>query len=395
MKYRRFGKTKIKMPIFSCGEMCLRQSCNQNELTGITEEIPRQLQQTVTKIFKLGMNHFETFTGYGLTEFQLGSVLRTLPRDKIIIQAKILMGKDSEEFQKNLETSFINLQIDYADLITIQDINNEKAFHNMLKCLDILEEWKGKNKIRHIGFSGNGTCNLIEKTIKTNRFDYVNLYYSYIFQNNLKAVQAAQKADMGIFIVRPEDKEKNLYSPPIKLKGLTVPLTPVQFNDLFCLANPAIHTLSIGTSNSENLQEHLNILTQIDEKGVINNSPADIAKKLDDELDRVLGKEWVRGCRNSLPDYTQVPDEINIPVIMYLYNIAKGFNMIEYGKMQYNLLGENNTWFPGNKAGDIAKYADEIIELCQLNNISFAEKIPAALEEAHKIFNVKNKNLNT
>jgi uncharacterized protein len=388
MKYRRFGKTEINMPIFSCGGMRFQQSWEQLQLAEIIDENQKNLKKTVAKAFKLGINHFETARGYGSSEIQLGPVLRILPREKIIIQTKVGVTKDSEEFLKNLETSFINLQLDYADLIAIHGINNEESFDNMFKCLDILEEWKQNGKIRHIGFSTHGPCNLIEKIIKTNRFDYVNLHYYYIFQNNLKALQAAENADMGVFIISPNDKGGKLYSPPVKLKGLTAPLTPMQFNDLFCLANPAIHTLSIGASKPEDFLEHLEVLEKIDKTGVTDNTAANITEKLNHELERVLGAEWVSICKENLPDYTETPDEINIPVIMRLYNLAKGLNMLEYGKMRYNLLGEGGSWFPGNKAENIEKSVDKIIELCQSKNIPFADKIPAALEEAHQMLNI-------
>lgn len=377
------------MPVFSCGGMRFQQSWDQMHLADVSDESQHNLKKIITKAFKLGINHFETARGYGSSEVQLGSILRSLPREKIIIQTKVGHSKDPEEFRKNLETSFINLQIDYADLIAIHGINDEEAYSNMFQCLDILEEWRDEKKIKHIGFSTHGPCELIEKTIKTNRFDYVNMHYYYIFQNNLKALEAAKQADMGVFIISPNDKGGKLYSPPIKLKGLTAPLTPMQFNDLFCLSNPAIHTLSIGAAKPEDFQEHLDSLEKVNKKLEEKDLPGDIACKLDNELYRVLSEEWVNSCKDKLPFYTDTPNEINIPEIMRLYNLAKGLNMLEYGKMRYNLLGEGGTWFPGNKADNVAKFAKEIITLCEKNKFPHPDKIPAALEEAHQMLNME------
>lgn len=391
MKYRRFGKTEIQMPVFSCGGMRFQQSWEQLHLADITDESQNNLEKTINKAFKLGINHFETARGYGSSEVQLGPILRALPREKIIVQTKIGPSNDPEEFRKNLETSFINMQLDYADLIAIHGINDEEAYNNMFQCLDILEEYRKNGKIRHIGFSTHGPSSLIEKTIQTGRFDYVNLHYYYIFQNNLKAIEAAEKADMGVFIISPNDKGGKLYAPPIKLKGLTAPFSPMQFNDLFCLSNPAIHTLSIGASKPEDFNEHLDILGKINKKGITNHTPDDIAKKLDTEMERVLGKEWLETCLYNLPDYTETPDGINIRIILWLYNLAKGLNMVEYGKMRYNLLGEGGTWFPGNKASNIDEHAWSIIELCRNKGASCPEKIAATLKEAHQMLNVEKK----
>ena len=341
------------------------------------------------KAFDIGINHFETARGYGSSEVQLGEALKKLPRGKIFIQTKVGPAETPEEFLKNLETSFLNLQIAYADLIGIHGINDEDSYQQMFHCLDILEEWQKEGKIRHIGFSTHGSTDLITKIIKTDRFEYMNFHYYYIFQNNLKALEAARKADMGVFIISPNDKGGKLYSPPVKLKGLTAPFSPMQFNDLFCLSTPGIHTLSIGASRPEDFAEHLEILDKIDET---DDAAVKITEKLDTEMERVMGKEWLSGCRENLPEYTRTPNEINIPVILRLYNLAKGLNMIEYGKMRYNLLGNGGSWFPGNKAENIAEFADEITRLCEKSNFPFPEKIPPALTKAHQLLNEEKKN---
>jgi predicted aldo/keto reductase-like oxidoreductase len=38
---------------------------------------------------------------------------------------------------------------------------------------------------------------------------------------------------------------------------LCQPLTPIQFNDLYCLARPQVHTLSIGASRPTDFDEHV------------------------------------------------------------------------------------------------------------------------------------------
>ena len=43
---------------------------------------------------------------------------------------------------------------------------------------------------------------------------------------------------MGVFIISPNDKGGKLQEPGEKIKSLCAPLTPMQFNDLYCLAPP-------------------------------------------------------------------------------------------------------------------------------------------------------------
>ena len=51
MKYRRFGKTEIKMPVFSCGGMRFQQSWEQLALADIPDDNQEKLVKTVKKSF--------------------------------------------------------------------------------------------------------------------------------------------------------------------------------------------------------------------------------------------------------------------------------------------------------------------------------------------------------
>src|SRR5678816_868732 len=106
---------------------------------------------------------------------------------------------------------------------------------------------------------------------------------------NRAAIEAARKHDMGVFIISPNDKGGKLYEPPRKLEKLCAPLTPMQFNDLYCLARPEVHTLSCGASRPEDFNEHIAALKHYD------NIPATIAPieaRLRAELEQVHGKDW-------------------------------------------------------------------------------------------------------
>jgi predicted aldo/keto reductase-like oxidoreductase len=391
MKYRKFGRTNILMPVFTCGGMRFQHSWEHLRIGEIPDDNQANLEATVIKAYNCGINHFETARGYGTSEIQLGQALKHLPREDILVQTKIAPTGDIEEFKSNLENSFLNLQIDYADFIALHGINDIESYENALKCLAVLEEWRNDGRIRFIGFSTHASTDLIIKTIKTDRFDYVNMHYYFIFQDNFEALRAAEKADLGILIISPNDKGGKLYDPPVKLKGLTAPLTPMQFNDLFCLADPAVKTLTIGASKPEDFDEHLAVLDSIDESGgVSDNTYLSIADKLYAELERVLGCNWINCCCMRLPDYKETPEQINIPVILRLYNLAKGLNMTEYRKMRYNLLGNGGTWFPGNNAEKAGEHRNEIIELCRKNNFPDPDRIPDILIESHEMFSEKN-----
>ena len=76
---------------------------------------------------------------------------------------------------------------------------------------------------------------------------YINLHWYFVNPLNWPGVVAANcKRDMGVFIISPNDKGGKLYEPPPKMTELCAPLTPMQFNDLYCLARPEVHTLAVA-----------------------------------------------------------------------------------------------------------------------------------------------------
>ena len=89
MQYRRFGRTELKLPVFSCGGMRYQQTWDDKELDVVEAENQRNLEATIRRAVELGINHIETARDYGTSERQLGLVLPQLPRDEIIVQTKV------------------------------------------------------------------------------------------------------------------------------------------------------------------------------------------------------------------------------------------------------------------------------------------------------------------
>jgi uncharacterized protein len=381
MLYRRFGRTELQMPVFSCGGMRYQFKWQDISQSQIPRDNQANLEATIRRSFEIGINHIETARGYGSSEMQLGKVLPTLPRDKLIVQTKIGPNADSKAFEHEFKKSLQYLNLDYVDLLGIHGINNNDTFNDTLRpggCLDVARKLQAQGKVKFIGFSTHGACDIIVKTIETNQFDYVNLHWYYINQGNWSAIEAATRHDMGVFIISPSDKGGKLYSPPPKLEQLCNPLSPMVFNDLFCLSHPQVHTLSLGAAKPSDFDEHLKVLD------LLNNASeilAPILTRLEEEAIASLGQDWVKTWHVNLPTQEETPDNINIPMILLLRNLAVAYDMVDYAKMRYNLLGNGGHWFPGNKADKVQK-----IDLRQcLTKSPHADKIPQILAEAHEM----------
>ncbi|HEY9627711.1 MAG TPA: aldo/keto reductase [Coleofasciculaceae cyanobacterium] len=380
MQYRRFGRTELSIPVFSCGGMRYQYKWQDVPISEIPASNQANLEATIQQALEVGIHHIETARGYGTSELQLGEILPTLPRDKLIVQTKV-GAADAQEFQRNLEQSFANLKLDYVDLLGLHGINNAKAFEQCMRpggCLDVARKFQRQGRIRHIGFSTHAPTDLILQAIATDQFDYVNLHWYYINQGNWAAIEAAKRHDMGVFIISPSNKGGNLYDPPQTLIDLCYPLSPMVFNDLFCLSHPEVHTLSIGAARPQDLEEHLKTLALLDRADEI---LPPIIERLEQAAIDKLGEDWFRTWHVGLPQHHETPGGINIPVILWLRNLAIAYDMVDYGKMRYNLLTNAGDWFPGAKADRVSTLD---LSAC-LAQSPHSDRIPALLTEAHQL----------
>jgi predicted aldo/keto reductase-like oxidoreductase len=85
MKYRRFGRTELPMPVISCGGMRYQHKWQDVKPNEIPPDNQANLEACIHRALELGINHIETARGYGTSEMQLGWVLPKLPREKLIV----------------------------------------------------------------------------------------------------------------------------------------------------------------------------------------------------------------------------------------------------------------------------------------------------------------------
>ena len=381
MKYRRFGKTDLEMPVFSCGGMRYQHKWSDIEWSEVPDEGQKNLQATIHRSVELGINHIETARGYGSSEMQLGPVLKQFPREELIVQTKVAPFASPKEFLDTFNTSMDYLQLDHVELLSLHGINNQELLDWSLSkdgCLAAARQLQKEGRCRHVGFSTHATTDIILKAIESDGFDYVNLHWYFVNDLNWPAVEAAAARDMGVFIISPNDKGGKLYAPPPKLTGLCAPLHPMQFNALYCLNRPEVHTLSCGAAQPSDFECHLEALEHYDNIGP---TIKEIEQRLRLEMDTVLGADWCARWPEGLPHYVDVPGKVNISEILRLWTYAKSLDLVDWGKMRYNLLGQADHWFPGEHVAKLDMEATKGV----LSNSPFADRIPGILQEAHSM----------
>ncbi len=364
MRYRRFGKTNLQLSAFSLGTMRYLAS----------EE---NASSTVRHAVSLGINHLETASGYGCSEEYLGAALSAgLPvaRSRLHVTTKIAPTPDAAAMDRSIDLSLKRLNLDYLDCLAIHGLNVWEHLawvRSATGCMAAVQKAVADRRIRHVGFSTHGPLDLILAAINTDFFEFVNLHYYYFFQRNAPAIELASEKDLGVFIISPADKGGQLYTPPATLEQLCLPFSPLELNYRFLLSDTRIATLSVGAANPTELELPLKCC---DRESPLTLGEIAAFARIESQMADSLGTDKCSQCWACLP----CPENINIPEVLRLRNLAVGCDMTEFGKYRYAMFENAGHWFPGSK-GNRCTDCGECLPRCpeQLD-------IPALLKDTHQ-----------
>lgn len=384
MEYRRFGKTEEQISVITLGGMRFKHGWTPPR-NHLPKDSIEHCISTTRMALDLGINHIETAHGYMKSELLFGHALKELgvPRKQFKMMTKGA-PMSGDETRRLVEEQLEALGLDHVDFYGWHGINNKELLKIAVEKngpVETLHRLKDEGLIRHVGFSTHAPLGTILDAMQTGLFSFINLHYYYFFQRNLPAVQLAEKMDMGVFIISPNEKGGMLFRPSEKVKNLCKPLTPIVFNGRFCLSHPEITTLSMGIHEPKHFPQNLAILN----RGNYSNSEL---SKVKAEMDTPLAKisSLCTLCNQCLP----CPENINIPEVLRFRNLVEAYEMKDYGRFRYNMFEGQGHWFPGTFSFNCTECGD-CLPRCPENL-----NIPTLLMETHKkLFNkpkyLKNK----
>ena len=376
---RRFGRTGLAMPVLSLGGMRFQQSWSDLPPEQITDASQDNLRQLLERAVAAGLHHIETARHYGSSERQLGWLLQAVPDPQRILQSKVPPQADADAFEAELATSFERLGVERLDLLAIHGLNQPDHLEATLRpggCLAVVRRWQADGRIGAVGFSTHAPLALIEAAIASDAFDYVNLHWYYIRQDNRPAIERALAHDMGVFVISPTDKGGHLHTPSERLQQLCSPLHPIVFNDLFCLSSPGIHTISVGAARPSDLDLHLQAVALLERAPQL---LAPVLERLEQARQAALGEAWLSSWQQGLPAWQDTPGQINLPVLLWLHNLLEAWDLQSFARARYGLLGQGGHWFPGANADALDAAVSEEQLLQALAASPWRQRIPGLL----------------
>ena len=306
---------------------------------------PDQMLSVLKAALDAGINHLETAPAYGPAERFLGQALERLeeegldPAEGWVITSKLLPGISLDEGQRQLKGILQRLGRSRLDNLAVHGINRpdhlEWALHGEGAAL--LDWSMQSGLVEQIGFSSHGSQELIDEAIASERFGFCSLHLHLLDPQRLPLARQALGKGMGVLAISPADKGGRLQDPSPTLVEDCAPIQPLRLAYRFLLA-AGISTLSVGASDPADLVLASKLRADCEPLGP---EEENALSRLMQQRAARLGDDQCHQCRECLP----CPQQLPIPDLLRLRNLAVGHDLIGFCQERYNLIGRAGHWW--------------------------------------------------
>lgn len=284
--------------------------------------------EMVAYAMEKGINYYDTAWGYhnGNSEIVMGKALSQYDRDSYYLATKFPgydlsnMDKVEEIFEKQLE----KCRVDYFDFYLVHNVcemNIDAYLDEKYGIYDYLVKQKENGRIRHLGFSAHGSCEVIKRFLdkygKSMEFCQIQLnWLDWSFQNAKGKVELLKEWNLPVWVMEPlrGGKLASLKAEDeAKLKTLRPDESVPAWAFRFLQALPEVTMVLSGMSNMEQLKE--NIETFEADKP-LNQEERDGLLGIADEM----LKQSNLPCTACHYCVSHCPKGLNIPELIEMYN---------------------------------------------------------------------------
>ncbi len=320
MIYRDFKGLKLSM----LGMGAMRLPVLDNDDSRINKE---EAFRMVDYAMKNGINYYDTAWGYHgeNSESVMGEALGRYPRESFYIATKFPgydlsnMPKVKEIFEKQLE----KCKVDYFDFYlchNVCEMNIDAYLDEKYGIIKYLTEQKKAGKIKHLGFSAHGSCEVIQRFLDAygEHMEFCQIQLNYVdmsFQNAKEKIELLNAANLPIWVMEPlrggklcrlrKDEED-------ALRQLRPEESDTAWAFRFLQTIPNIKVILSGMSELDQMKENIDIFKS--------EKPLN-----DEEMNTLLGiaQGMLKGtlpCTACHYCVSHCPKKLDIPKLIDLYN---------------------------------------------------------------------------
>ena len=321
MIYREFQGLKLS----ALGMGAMRLPVMDGDDSRIDEEAAKAM---VDYAMSQGVNYYDTAWGYhgGQSELVMGRSLKKYPRDSFYLATKFPgydlsnMDKAEEIFEKQLEKCGVEY-FDFYLFHNVCEMNIDAYLDPKYGIHEYLMRQKENGRIRHLGFSAHGSCDVMRRFLeaygKDMEFCQIQLnYLDWKFQDAENKVKLLDEYRIPVWVMEPLRGGK-LASLAEEDEAKLTALRPEEkipaWAFRFLQSLPEVTVTLSGMSNMEQLQE--NIRTFGEERPLNEEE----RQTLLDIADGMVKKIAVP-CTACHYCVSHCPQGLDIPHLLSLYN---------------------------------------------------------------------------
>lgn len=319
MIYREFQDLKLS----ALGMGAMRLPVIDGDDARIDEETAAGM---VSYAMSHGINYYDTAWGYhkGNSELVMGKLLKKYPRDSFYLATKFPgydlanMPKVEEIFEKQLE----KCQVDYFDFYLFHNVcemNINEYLDEQYRIFEYLMKQKENGRIRHLGFSAHGSCDVIRRFLDAygEHMEFCQLQINYVDWTLQKAKEKTEllaEYHIPVWVMEPlrggmlaKQKEENTD----RLKALRPDEDVPAWAFRFLQSLPNVKVILSGMSDPGQMEDNIHTFET--------DRPLN-----EEEMEAVLdiANKMIKGVPCTKCHYctSHCPQGIDIPSMIELYN---------------------------------------------------------------------------
>lgn len=285
-----------------------------------------QVREMVAIAMENGVNYFDTAYPYhnGESELVMGKILSEYPRESYRLATKYPGHQIAPSYDPAavFEEQLKKCGVEYFDFYLLHNVyeNSIKTYTDpRWGILDYFREQKKNGRIRHLGFSAHGGLDTVKAFLDycgdDMEFCQIQLnYLDWTLQNAKAKCELLAKRSIPVWVMEPVrgGRLANLNaSDTAKLKDLRPDESVAAWCFRFLQGIPGVAMILSGMSNLDQMKDNLKTFKNV-------------RQLTEHELNILF--EIAEGMKNSIPctacGYCKegCPNEINIPMMLELYN---------------------------------------------------------------------------